>query len=177
MHTSSLAQRRGRIVMICVLIVWLGHVITPARGQGASSAVTDKIHHLIRQFYTAATHADVSVMDHIFSHDPAVLLIGSDPAEVIVGHAAIVQFWADLFQALRDAGYPNNGGLPTVALDTSPDVSRHGSMAWAVDFPTWKFQHGDVPFRLTLIFRKEQGAWTILQVHFSIGVPNAELPI
>lgn len=142
-----------------------------------SASEQDQIKGLILQFHQAATNADEAFMSQIFADDPDALLIGSDPAEVFVGHAAIVQFWTDFFQALRDLGYPNNGGLPTVSSGTSIRVSRRGAVAWAVDFPTWKLLNGDVLFRVTLALRKKQGDWKITQVHFSIGVSNADLPI
>lgn len=33
------------------------------------------------------------------------------------------------------------------------------------------------PFRLTTVMHLEQGRWKIIQLHFSIGVPNSDLPI
>lgn len=132
---------------------------------------------LIMQFHAAATNADLDFMDRIFANDSEVQLIGSDPAEVVVGHAAVVQFWTDLFQALRDLDYPNNGGLPTVSNGESIHVSEHGTMAWATDFPTWRFANNSVPFRQTLVFQREAGSWKISHVHFSVGISNTELPL
>ncbi len=136
-----------------------------------------RIKELIMRFHEAATHANLTFMDQIFADDPHVQLIGSDPTEVVVGHAAVVQFWTDLFQALRDLGYDNNGGLPTVSTGESIQVRHQGAMAWATDFPTWHFAHDTVPFRQTLVFQREQGDWKISHVHFSVGIPNSELPL
>jgi ketosteroid isomerase-like protein len=137
----------------------------------------NQIKDLVMQFHQAATNADLAFMDQIFANDSQVQLIGSDPAEVITGHAAVVQFWTDLFQGLRDSGYPNNGGLPTVSNGESIHVSVHGPMAWATDLPTWHFAKDTVAFRQTFVFEREQGSWKISHTHFSVGIANADLPL
>ena len=137
----------------------------------------DQVKDVITRFHEAATNGDVNLMDQLFANDPQVLLIGSDASEVIVGHGAIVQFWTDLFQYLRDQGYPNNGGLPTVSSGTSLQINQQGAIAWAADFPTWQFNNGDTSYRESLVLQREQGEWKISQVHFSVGVPNSDLPI
>ncbi|MDQ5852249.1 MAG: nuclear transport factor 2 family protein [Chloroflexota bacterium] len=142
-----------------------------------TAAPEEQVKDRILQFHQAATNGDVDLMAQLFSNGPDVQVIGSDPTELAVGHAAVVQFWTGLFQYLRDLGYPNNGGLPTVSSDTSIQVGHEGAVAWAVDFPTWQFRNGEVPFRVSLVLRREQGEWKFSQVHFSVGVPNADLPM
>lgn len=136
-----------------------------------------QIKDLILQFHQAASHADLAFIDQIFANDAQVQLIGSDPSEVITGHAAVVQFWTALFQGLRDLGYPNNGGLPTESNGESIHVSVHGPVAWATDLPTWHFAKGTIAFRQTLVFQREQGDWKISHTHFSVGVADADLPL
>lgn len=142
-----------------------------------SQHAENQIKDLIIQFHQAATSADLAFIDQIFANDAQVQLIGSDPAEVVTGHAAVVQFWTDLFQALRDLGYANNGGLPTVSNGESIHVSARGPVAWATDLPTWHFAKGTVAFRQTFVFEREQGDWKISHTHFSVGITNADLPL
>ncbi len=176
MYTRTFTRQLKMFVFLTIFSSFIPASVM-AMGPTVSAPVKDEIKGLILEFHEAATNADVDFMDEIFSNDPEVLLIGTDPAEVIVGHAAIVQFWSDLFQALRDLGYPNNGGLPTVSSGAAIQVNHMNSVAWAVDFPTWQFRNGDVPFRVTFVFHRKRGEWKIIQIHFSIGVPNADLPI
>ena len=139
--------------------------------------VTEQITTLVLQYYTAMTNADISFIDDVTSNASDAIAIGTDPAEVFVGHAAIVEWWQGIFDFLLGTpGYPN-GGLPTVPNGDLPRVNHKDGVAWAADDATWQFANGDVPFRLTLVFRKEQGQWRIVQQHFSIGVSNTELPI
>jgi ketosteroid isomerase-like protein len=41
----------------------------------------------------------------------------------------------------------------------------------------FQFAGSSTPFRLTAVMHREQGKWKIIQLHFSIGVPNSQLPI
>jgi hypothetical protein len=86
-----------------------------------------------------------------------------------------VAWWQGLFDFLESIGYPN-GGLPVVS-PVNLQVGHFGGVAWAAEQATWQFAGGDVPFRISLIFRKEGDEWKIIQQHFSIGVANAELPL
>ena len=94
-----------------------------------------------------------------------------------VGHEAAVQFWAGLFQYLTDKGYPNNGGLKMVSTGGPIQVDSAGSVAWVADMAEFQFAGSSTPFRLTAVMHREQGKWKIIQLHFSVGVPNSELPI
>lgn len=148
-----------------------------------ADAVTDQITTLVLQYYTAMTNADLTFIDDVISNAPDAIAIGTDPTEVFVGHEAIVAWWEGIFEFLDTEGYPN-GGLPTVHDGSLLQVNHKDGVAWAADAATWQFAgantsfpDGKVPFRLTLVFRKEQGQWRIVQQHFSIGFPNAELPI
>jgi ketosteroid isomerase-like protein len=148
-----------------------------------ADSVTEQITTLVVQYYTAMTNADLSFIDDVTSTAPDAIAIGTDPTEVFVGHEAIVAWWQGIFEFLDMRGYPN-GGLPTIHDNSLLQVNHKDGVAWATDTATWQFAganasfpDGSVPFRLTLVFRKEQGQWRIVQQHFSIGVSNTELPI
>ncbi|XXX72458.1 nuclear transport factor 2 family protein [Sorangium sp. So ce134] len=132
---------------------------------------------LVEQFYEASSTGDIDFIEGIISNDPDALFLGTAPGEVYAGHAAIVQWWEDMFFFLDGLGYPNNGGLPVEATGKLLQLDQHGQVAWVTDDPTFAFLGGDVPSRLSLVFRKESGQWKITQGHWSIGVPNEELPL
>ena len=184
MKTHPLA---GKIRALCLLTAFgatlpgsalaLGPALNSPPAQArAAKPVENQIRQLIQDFYFASTHGDAAFMDKIFSNDPEVLLIGTDPSEVVVGHEAINAFWTGLFDALASIGYPNNGGLAIVSSGDTIQVDHKGPVAWASDFPTFALQNGDVPFRLSFVFVLEEGRYKISQIHFSIGSPNADLP-
>jgi ketosteroid isomerase-like protein len=135
----------------------------------------DRIRELVNQYHVASTEGDLAFMTNITSNSPEALLLGSDPNEIVTGHDNIVTWWQGLFDFLESIGYPN-GGLPVIA-PTNLQVGHQGGVAWAVEQATWQFVGGDVPFRISLVFKKEGNAWKIIQQHFSIGVANSELPL
>jgi len=179
------------IALLAVTVVGCLVAAAPTWGKGGLSAGAkggstalkpaasdeDEVKARLAQLYAASTNGDLNAIDGLFSGDPHALLLGTDPTEVVTGHTNIVQFWQDIFQALGSLGYPNNGGLPIVAAGPPLQVDVHGAVAWVADQPTFQFAHGSVPFRLTAVFHKEGGEWRIIQIHFSIGVPNSTLPI
>lgn len=176
-------MKKTQTLIVATLIIGLVATVGMPTASLADP-VTDQITTLVLQYYTAMTTADLSFIDDVTSNASDAIAIGTDPAEVFVGHEAIVDWWQGIFNSLDELGYPNNGGLPTVPNGGLLQVNHKDGVAWAADAATWQFlgdnasfPGGKVPFRLTLVFRKEQGQWRIVQQHFSIGVPNTELPI
>ena len=48
-----------------------------------------------------------------------------------------------------------------------------GNVGWVADRPTFRLPDGtQIPFRSTIVFRKEDGEWKVIQQHISIAVPN-----
>ncbi|WP_437603992.1 nuclear transport factor 2 family protein [Sorangium sp. So ce590] len=143
-----------------------------------SSSEETQIASLVGQLYEASTTGDIDFIDDIISNDPSALFLGTAPGEVYAGHTAILQWWEDLFTGLDGLGYPNDGGLPIEATGGLLQLKQHGTVAWVADDPTFALLGGDVPSRLTLVFHKESsGQWKIIQGHWSIGVPNEDLPL
>jgi len=141
-----------------------------------AASVEEEIKALLLQYYAAISNADLTFIDTITSQNPEVTLLGTDPSEVIIGHANVVQFWQDLFAGL-------GGGLTTVPGAGSPDViTSDGGVAWLMDTQSqWRLpgpgsQGGDQPFRLTAVLQKVGNRWRLIQQHYSIGVPNDLLP-
>lgn len=140
-----------------------------------ADAVDEEIKRLVTRFHEASSTGDIEFMKFITSRAPDALAIGSDSPEIFVGYDAIVDWWQGIFDGLASIGY-ENGGLPVVS-PVNLQVGHRGPVAWAAEQAVWRFANGDVPFRLTLVFKREQGHWRIVQQHFSIGVPNSQLPI
>jgi ketosteroid isomerase-like protein len=157
-------------LLVASVAAWVFVAVGPA--PALAHSVEDELNALLLQYYTAVTNADVDFIDNITSHNPEVTLLGTDPTEIFIGHDSVIGFWQGLFAFL-------GGGLTTVPGAGSPDViTRKDEAAWLVDTQSkWVFPGGDQPFRLTVVFRKEQGQWKLIQQHYSIGVPNAELPL
>jgi hypothetical protein len=138
-------------------------------------SIDDHIRALVNQYHVASTDGDRAFMENITSSSQEALLLGSDSNEIVTGHDNIVAWWQGLFDFLESIGYPN-GGLPVVS-PVNVQVGHLGGIAWAAEQATWQFAGGDVPFRISLVFRKEGKEWKVIQQHFSIGVANAELPL
>ena len=114
----------------------------------------------------AQSSGDYSFFERHFSQEAGVLAIGTDPTEWWAGYATI----AKVFKAqLEEAG-----GFQIVA-DT-PEAYRDGSVGWVAGQPTLQLQDGtEIPFRLTVVFQKEQNDWKIVQWHASTGIANEDL--
>jgi len=51
-----------------------------------------------------------------------------------------------------------------------------GSVGWVADRARFVLGDGsEIPFRFTAVFRREDGAWRMVQAHASLGVPNADV--
>lgn len=65
------------------------------------------------------------------------------------------------------------GGLPVVAGD--PQAYVEGTVGWATDQSKFAFADGsELPFRATHVFHQVDGAWKLVQGHYSIGVSNQD---
>lgn len=151
----------------CLFLAAFSAFIVMAPALSRADSTEDGLRARLLEYYAAITSADINFIDNITSQHPEVTLLGSDPTEFFVGHANIIQFWQDLFDAL-------GGGLVTVPGAGSPDViTRKDGVAWLVDIQSkWVLPEGDLPFRLTAVFKREHHQWKLIQQHFSLGVPN-----
>jgi ketosteroid isomerase-like protein len=168
-------QAGSAIIAFRALAIMGGFMLAFAMPQTVrADNVDEQIKALVMQFHNASTTGDIDFMEYITSKSSNALAVGSDPAEIITGHDAIVAWWQGLFDYLEALGYPN-GGLPVIS-PIHLQVGHKDGVAWAADQAVWHLANGDMPFRVTLVFRKEHGEWKIIQQHFSNGVPNSQLP-
>jgi ketosteroid isomerase-like protein len=125
-----------------------------------------ELQELTLRFVQAAADGDTGFIDEIYSHQPGVLQIGTDPSEWWRGWETITGVWREQIAAL-------GGSMPLVANDV--EAWEEGTVGWAaaqgaVQIP----EQPEVPMRFTAFFRREDGAWKVVQGHASLGVANEE---
>jgi ketosteroid isomerase-like protein len=124
---------------------------------------------LMLRFVQAAAEGDTVFIDELYSRQPGVLQIGTDPSEWWRGWETISRVWREQIAAL-------GGSMPLVANDV--EAWEEGTVGWAaaqgaVQIP----EQPELPMRFTAVFRREDGAWKVVQGHGSLGVANEEAAI
>jgi|CXWL01.1.fsa_nt_gi ketosteroid isomerase-like protein len=142
----------------------------PAQATNLEAEITA----FVESFHAASTAGDLNAIERHISRSPDAFFMGSDATEIFIGHDDIVQWWVDLFAYLETFGY---SGLEVVSDGVMTQINRVGPLVLVADEATWRFNNGDLDFRLTLVLRKEQGRWKILHGHFSNPLPNDALPL
>jgi ketosteroid isomerase-like protein len=153
-------------------IVWIGLVLVAAVSVGVAGQSTgaaadvDSLQHLIAEYANAVDAADVTLVRKIWSNSPEVSFIHP------MGHEhGLDQVAQNLFAHLMGETFSER-------KLSIKDVSIHayGDTAWAEFY--WDFAaklrkdgsplatHG----RETQIYRKEEGRWRLVHVHYS-GMP------
>jgi len=128
---------------------------------------SDELRDLTLRFYEAATTGDLSFFDRHVSRQEGALVVGTDPNE-----------WWEGFEAIREAVRAQSeqmGGMRMVAGRLQ--AYQEGSIGWVIDRDA-SFQLPDgkeIPFRNTLVFRREDGEWKVVHEHASIGVSNEDM--
>jgi ketosteroid isomerase-like protein len=113
------------------------------------------------RFYDRLSAGDVASFDQLVSRDPATLVIGTAPGEWVTDRARL-RF-----------GFEAEG----VGIDAGDPVGyAEGSLGWVVDQPTFRFPDGSaMRTRLTAVLQLEDGAWRLVHMHVSVGVPDEEV--
>jgi ketosteroid isomerase-like protein len=113
------------------------------------------------RFYDRLSASDVASFDQLVSRDPATLVIGTAPGEWVTDRARL-RFGFEAEGVGIDAG--------------DPDGYADGSLGWVVDQPTFRFPDGSaMRTRLTAVLHLEDGAWRLVHMHVSVGVPDEEV--
>ena len=86
--------------------------------------------------------------------------------------------WWEGFEALREAMRAQSeamGGMQIAAGQLQ--AYREGGVGWVIDRDaSFRLPDGrEIPFRSTLVFRREDGEWKLVHLHSSIGVSNEEM--
>ena len=155
-----------RIRRTTVLAMILAVSLLPVSEGRAQSATDDQqLHALLDNYATAVDTLDPNLIGSIWSHSPDVSFI--HPRGTAIG-----------FDQIRDDFYKNTMGLFSrrELILEKPAIHSYGETAWSE--MTWtfhaSFQSGQqitTSGRETQIYRKENGNWRIVHVHYS-GPPD-----
>ena len=115
------------------------------------------------QIAHAISDGDVAVLERHTSRHPGTAFLGTDPDE----------WWTDLAGLRHALVGQREAGVEFILGD--PVAYQQGEVGWAVDH-RMRFRVGEQegPFRMTVVYRREDGVWKMVHFHSSIGVPNAD---
>ena len=118
---------------------------------------------LARRLYAAVSTGDPAFFEEYLARGASCVVIGTAPDE----------WWDDYAGALAAIRTQMAVAGDAVSL-TAGDVKayRQGDVGWVSDRPTFRLGSVAVPCRHTSVFARENGAWRMVQHHFSIGVAN-----
>src|SRR5829696_72812 len=97
------------------------------------------------------------------SKSAGTAFLGTDPEE----------WWTDLASFREAVLGQREAGVEVIPGE--PMALQEGEVGWSVDrglrFPVGE---QETPFRMSAVYRREEGVWKLVHFHSSIGVPNAE---
>jgi hypothetical protein len=121
---------------------------------------------LMLRFYDRFSAGDVEGFAQTITAWEGAFVIGTDPQQWEDGRAAWI------------AGYEAQV-RQVEGIRLEPGDLRcytEGSLGWAADRPTFVLPDGStIPTRMTAVARLEDGAWKLVNAHFSVGVPDDEV--
>jgi hypothetical protein len=136
-------------------------------GRGGAVERSIELERLVADWFEHASRGDSSIVETRVSASTAVYLIGSDPAEMYRGGAAVVAFLK---------GEVDSAGGRVTFTPESIEAFSEGTVGWASTNLTITLPDGArVSPRWTSVFHREDGIWKFVQTHASIGVPNNEV--
>lgn len=123
-----------------------------------------ELERIIAAWFESVARGDVSWAQRHISRDGAVRLVGTDPDEWLQGER-VADFLEEEVASM--------GG--TAAVEPGePEAYVEGSVGWGITRPRITFPDGrSVSPRWSAVFHREDGEWRLVQVHASVGVPNA----
>ena len=115
------------------------------------------------QLAQAVGAGDVAMLEGHTSHQPGVTFLGTDPDE----------WWTDLAGLRQALVGQHEAGVEIIPGE--PVAYQQGDVGWAVD-RVMRFRVGEqeIPCRMSVVYRREDGAWKMVHFHSSIGVPNED---
>ena len=129
---------------------------------------SDELRDLTIRFYEATTSGDLSFFDrHVSRQEEGVVFVGTDPDEWWEGFEAFVEAMRAQSEAM--------GGMQIVTGQLQ--AYQEGSIGWVIDRDaSFRMPDGtEIPFRNTVVFRREDGEWKVVHEHASIGIRNEEM--
>lgn len=133
----------------------------PLARKGVPMERSDAVRAAFLRFADRLSAGDVAVFDDLVSSDPATVVVGTAPGEIV-----------------RDRDRLRFGfeaeGLQLIPSD--PEAYEEGTIGWILDEPSFVFpDNSQVKMRMTLVFRREDDDWKLVQMHASVGVPDEEV--
>jgi ketosteroid isomerase-like protein len=126
-----------------------------------------EIEQLVLAWFAGASRGDPSLVAAHVSHSDGTRLIGSDPAELFRGGAAVADF-------LR--GEVESAGGNAAFSPAGVEAFSEGTVGWATTIVTITLPDGKhVSPRWSAVFHQEDGVWKFVQTHASIGVANEDV--
>jgi ketosteroid isomerase-like protein len=128
---------------------------------------SDELRDLTLRFYEAATTGDLSFVDRHVSRQEGAVFVGTDPDE-----------WWEGYESLREAMRTQSEAIEGMRIVPGElQAYREGNVGWVVDRDaSFRLPDGtQIPFRNTVVFRREDGEWILVHGHSSIGVRNEEM--
>jgi hypothetical protein len=115
--------------------------------------------------YDAISQGDGPLLDSLLAREMAVRIIATDPQE-----------WWDRGQFLAVIpGQVEGMGGPFEMRSEALEAYQDGSVGWTADRVTAHLRDGSsISFRATGVLHREGDQWRIVQMHWSLGVPNVE---
>ncbi|HWE63402.1 MAG TPA: nuclear transport factor 2 family protein [Chloroflexota bacterium] len=121
----------------------------------------------VGRLYQALSSGDFATLERMISAQADVLVIGTDPQEWWEDRA---HFLASMRRRMQEMGT----GIPVVA--STPRAYSEGAIGWVADRARYQLPNGgEYPFRATFVFRREDGAWRLIQWHVSFAVRNEDV--
>ena len=122
-----------------------------------------ELQELTRRIAQAVGDGDVAFLEHHISRQSEVAFLGTDPDE----------WWTDMAGLRRALAAQRQAGVEVIPGE--PLAFHEGNVGWAVDRMV-RFRIGDheVPFRFSVVYRREDGDWKMVHFHSSVAVPNEE---
>ncbi|MBT8241153.1 MAG: nuclear transport factor 2 family protein [Acidimicrobiia bacterium] len=121
-----------------------------------------------RRWLTAVAEADSATIANLYSQTATATYLGSDNEEFWVGRdvgVAVARHWAEVAETLG----------ASITETAEIDAYENGPTGWGLIRTAVSFADlGPFPFRITLVFVLDDGAWRIAQTHNSVAADNFE---
>jgi hypothetical protein len=119
---------------------------------------------VVESIYNALSTGDADTVAGLLTTGDGLTFIGTDPTE----------WYTDRESVLTLVRSQSGAGVKVRAGDIQ--AFEEGTVGWVADKGTFILPDGtEVPFRLTAVFRQEDGGWRMVQEHASIAVDNEEV--
>jgi ketosteroid isomerase-like protein len=123
----------------------------------------EEVRAAVGEMIDAQNAGDAGRLRPLLSERTDAVHIGTDPEE-----------WWTSKEILDDVAAGGDGDIRVVADDL--DVHVQGDVAWVEGRGRFTNRSGgERPVRMTGVLVRDQGRWTMVQSHASIGVPNADI--